>query len=173
MDPKEAETIVGKMLDRMMNFDGDPIGNARYVSDHFDLLNEKTRDRWYKLLAAKLNTLPPQACEIIHSLKDRITEKPKNTAREVAIIEKLARFDDDIVGGAQYAKDHFDELSKPTKDKMFNFLVERLDEMPKEAKAIVASLGFKCAAGRMRMISNLEKSAAKLPDGELKRNLIG
>jgi hypothetical protein len=44
---------------------------------------------------------------------------------------------------------------------------------PKEAQTIVAFLGFRCDAGRKRMSDNLHKAASKLPDGKLKRDMIG
>jgi len=173
MDPNGADAIVSEMLDRMMDFESDPVGNAGYISDHYGELNEETRERWYKLLIKKRDRMPREVCEIIDSLKDRVAVKQVETSREFSILAKMSDFDDDILGGAQYVKKHFDELSEPTKDMMFNLLMEKRDEMPKEAQTIVTFLGFRCEAGRKRMIANLEKSASKLPDGKLKRDMIG
>jgi len=89
------------------------------------------------------------------------------------VFEKMAGFGDDHVGGANFLKAHFDEIPEPVKSEVYETIMGRYDEFPKEAQTIVAFLGFRCDAGRKRMSDNLHKAASKLPDGKLKRDMIG
>lgn len=92
---------------------------------------------------------------------------------DLAIVAKLADFEDDVVGGAKFLKEHFGQLSEKGKNLMFETLMGKWNELPEEARNIVASLAFQCEAGRKRMAENLEKSASKLGPGKIRQDLIG
>jgi hypothetical protein len=90
------------------------------------------------------------------------------------ILQRLmAQFDNDIDRGIDYLKEHFDEIEEPTSSMIYEELMKHKDEMSKESYTKVVFLGFRCQAGRDRMVGNLEGSASKLPDGKLRRDLIG
>ena len=89
------------------------------------------------------------------------------------LAEKLSEFGDDHVGGAKWLKDNFAKFPEPAKSQVYQLVLDRWDELPKEAQDILVLLAFQCEAGRKRMMSNIEHAASQLPDGNLKRNLIG
>jgi hypothetical protein len=89
------------------------------------------------------------------------------------IAERMSEFGDDRVGGAKWLKDNFDTFSEESKDQVYQMVMARWDEFPKEAQDILVWLSFNCEAGRQRMVENLKRATSKLPDGQLKRNLIG
>jgi len=91
----------------------------------------------------------------------------------IEIVDRLSDFGDDHVAGARWLKDNFDTFSEQSKDQVYQVIMARWDEFPKEAQDILVWLSFKCEAGRKRVGENIERAASKLPEGKLKRDLIG
>lgn len=92
----------------------------------------------------------------------------------MAVLEKLMNdFGDDLIRGMEFLTKQFSGIPEPDRSVLYNTLCEQEGELPKEARQKLAMLGFKCDAGRQQMIEGLEKSASKLPPGQLRKNMIG
>ena len=103
--------------------------------------------------------------------RDRSHASPQDP--EAWVVSKLAKYGDDYVGGARFLRDNFDKLSDEGKNKMYAMLDSQSDDLPDEAKKIVAMLAFRCEVGRRQMSDNLDRAASKLPPGKLRRGLVG